>query len=387
MIVIFIFSSFPDLPSNKIYVLDFIMKKTAAIFSLICLSLLYACAPSAEEKNDKEKSKQDSVAQVMTVSSTQDMNDDAAVAPSSEPGNAKAAGKTNEEAKTETNAPQHKSSQQKPTLQQENRNFYDSVYVQVNANRKLIKTANLEFKVADVEQATLKIEHLAYRYGGFTLKSEITNTTTQSNTIRINSDSVMEIGVKNIENNMTLRVPQFLLDTLLIKMSGLWVELDKRAVNAEDVTIDYFANDLRAKIHQKTANSIDKAAQQGGRLDDVVEAERVANQFQETAIQKQIDNMSLQDRVDYATVTIHFYQDEILYKKRVASYDISGYEESFGSQFVDALAFGWDIILGFILFFAKGWSVILIMVVSFLVVYYFIRFLITRARKKRAMAK
>jgi hypothetical protein len=363
------------------------MKKLAVIICMICLSAFYACAPSAEEMNAKEKSKQDSIAQVMTESSTKDMNDVDAAAPSAEPGNAKAAGKTNEEVKTETNAPQHKTSQQKPTQQQENRNFYDSVYVQVNANRKLIKTANLEFKVTDVEKATLQIEHLAYRYGGFTLKSEITSTTSQSNTIRINSDSVMEIGVKDIENNMTVRVPQFLLDTLLIKMAGLWVELDKRAVNAEDVTIDYFANDLRAKIHQKTANSIDKATQQGGRLDDVVEAERVANQFQETAIQKQIDNMSLQDRVDFATVTIHFYQDEILYKKSVASYDISGYEESFGSQFVDALAFGWNIILGFILFLVKGWSVILIMVVSFLVVYYFIKFLIRSARNKRAAVK
>lgn len=366
------------------------MKKLPVIISILCLSLLFACAPSAEEISDKEKGKEEAPANVTTEATSDDVKDAVNTAPATAPGNKKATPQTTDEEKTaavEKTDAAAKAPQQKPTQQQEARNYYDSVYVQVNSNRKLIKTANLVFKVANVENTTLRIEHLAYRYGGFTLKSEITSTTVQSNTVRINSDSVMEVGVKNIENSMTIRVPQFLLDTLLIKIAGLWVELDERSINAEDVTINYFANDLRAKLHQKTANTIDKAAQQGGRLNDVVEAERVANQFQEASIQKQIDNMSLQDRVDYATVTLRFYQDEILYKKSIASYDISGYEESFGSQFVDALAFGWSIILGFILFLTKGWSVLLIMVVSFLAVYYFIKFLVRRARNKKVIAK
>jgi VanZ family protein len=41
MILIFFFSSRPDLPSNKIYIVDFIMKKTAHFFEYIILFLLW----------------------------------------------------------------------------------------------------------------------------------------------------------------------------------------------------------------------------------------------------------------------------------------------------------------------------------------------------------
>jgi VanZ family protein len=41
MILIFSFSSRPDLPSNKIYVVDFIFKKTAHFFEYIILFLLW----------------------------------------------------------------------------------------------------------------------------------------------------------------------------------------------------------------------------------------------------------------------------------------------------------------------------------------------------------
>ena len=41
MVLIFFFSSRPDLPSNKIYVVDFIFKKTAHFFEYLILFLLW----------------------------------------------------------------------------------------------------------------------------------------------------------------------------------------------------------------------------------------------------------------------------------------------------------------------------------------------------------
>jgi VanZ family protein len=41
MILIFIFSSRPDLPSNQIFIVDFLMKKTAHFFEYIILFLLW----------------------------------------------------------------------------------------------------------------------------------------------------------------------------------------------------------------------------------------------------------------------------------------------------------------------------------------------------------
>jgi hypothetical protein len=117
-----------------------------------------------------------------------------------------------------------------------------------------------------------------------------------------------------------------------------------------------------------------------------VEAERVANSFLDASIDKQIKNMTLQDRVDYATVTLNLYQDEVMYKKTIASYELEEYEPGFGSEMVDSLSFGWQIILNLILFLAKGWSVILISLGIFLIIYYFIKWLIRRKRNKAPKA-
>lgn len=354
------------------------MKRIIVLLVLTFLFGWVACSYQSEDASEsQEKSKSDSMVSETAAPPTEEYDDAVTDEATGEGENRK--GKKAEETDKPSSAAQQNKVENKP----EQKTFYDSVYVAINSNRKLIKTANLQFRVADVEKATVKIEQIAYRFGGFILKSGITKKTVQANTSRVNNDTVLEVGIAKIENNITLRVPQFLLDSTLARFSELWIELDERTVTAQDVTIDYLANELRAKIHQKTAVNINKAAQNNNtRLNDVVNAEQTANQFLEVSIQKQVDNLTLQDRVDYATVTLKIYQDDLLYKKKIASYTLEDYEPGFGSDFVDALAFGWKIILGFILFLAKGWSVILISIAIFLAIYYFVRFLIRRKRNK-----
>jgi hypothetical protein len=357
-----------------------IMKNLIGLMLIFSMFAILSCGPSAEEIAPKEKARADSIAAVEQTKSDADKyarEEEQPQATATESPEGKKSG--NAEKADDKNKNEPTQVQQKP----EQRNFYDSVYVAINSNRKLIKTANLIFSVKDVEKATTKIEQIAYRYGGFTLKSGITKTTEQASTIRINNDSVLEVGIQKVENNIVLRVPHFLLDSTLMRFSEIWLELNERTVNAEDVTIDYLANDLRAKIHQKTAVNINRAAQNNpARLDEVVEAERVANQFLETSIQKQIENMTFQDKVDYATITLNIYQDDVFYKKKMASYKLEDYEPGFGSELVDAFVWGWNVILSFILFLAQGWSVMLIIVGVFLAVWYFIRFLVRRKKAK-----
>jgi hypothetical protein len=278
---------------------------------------------------------------------------------------------------------EEKKTDQPVIKQQPTTNIWDSAFVRRNSNRKLIKTANLVFSVDNVEKSTSKIEYIAQSYGGFILSSGITTNTNLVTTQRINSDSVMEIGTKSIENTITLRVPEFYLDSVLFQFSKLWNDLDERTLNAQDVTIDFLANEFRAKMYQKAAINISHAAQNNQRdLNDVVNAETQATSYLESTIQKKIENLTLQDRIDYATITLKLYQPDVLYKKKVVSYELTQYEPGFGSDFVDSLNVGWKIILGFVLFLAKGWSVLLISLGIFLVIYYFVKFLINRKKKR-----
>jgi hypothetical protein len=350
------------------------MKKVLCIFSIAAL-ILAGCAPSAEEKGAKEKAKADSISfQIEKEKVTQ--TDSVASSGYSEETNAPA--QEGKDKKANKNNERPGSVQQSKPQQ-----AWDSAYVKRNSDRKLIKTANLVFSVANVERTTCKIEYLSTVYGGFILSSGIKATTSQLVTQRINKDTILEIGIKNIENTIVLRVPQFFLDTVLYEFSKLWTDLDERTTSAQDVTIDFMANELRARMYQKTASNINQAAQTNQKkLDDVVNAEAKAAEYLETTIQKKIDNLTLQDKIDYATITLRMYQDNILYKKKSVSYEMDQYEPAFGNEFVDSLAFGWNIILGFILFLAKAWSVLLIMFCLFLVIYLPIKYSIKKRKLK-----
>jgi hypothetical protein len=349
------------------------MKKYLFLMAMLSL-LMAACSPSAEEKSSKEKAMADRIAM-------SDLRKADSVASYEKDLQNELASQTADKEVTLNYAKGKEGKDQRNTP-----NVWDSAFIKHNSNRKLIKTASLNFEVADVEKTTVKIEHLANNYGGFILSSSIKNTTSQVTEQRINKDSVLEIGLRNIQNDITLRVPEFLLDTVLFGFSKIWTQLNERTINAEDVTIDFLANELRARMYQKTATNINQAAQNNQKkLDNVVDAEQTAAQYLESTIQKKIQNLTLQDRIDYATITIHIYQEDVLYKKKKVSYQLEDYQPSFGSEFVDSLAFGWKIILGFILFITKCWSLLLIMVVLFFAIYLPIRYAFKK--KKKAQLK
>jgi len=338
--------------------------KKLFVYSAIVMFLFSSCAmgPSEEEKSTNEQQKQDSVA----VASQEDY----ASAPKGE-------------SKTEP-----KDKDQAPMPENKYDPIWDSAFIKRNSNRKLIKTANLNFKVENVETATHQVELITNRFGGFILSSTMKNNVYTYNEYRVSKDSMMVVGVNKIENNITLRVPEFLLDSTLFYLSKIWVKLDERTINAEDVTIQILSNELRAKLYQQTATNINKAADKNqNKLNDVVDAEQAAANYLENTINKKIENLELQDRIDYSTVSLYLYQDKVLYKEMIANVDTEQYAQSFGTGLIDSLAFGWKIFKAFLLFLVKCWSIILISLIIFLVVWFTIKFFITRGKKKRESQK
>ncbi|HOY31839.1 MAG TPA: DUF4349 domain-containing protein [Bacteroidales bacterium] len=336
------------------------MKKTF-FYSVALLCLLAACnmGPSSEEKSSREKSKQDSVVSAM------------------DEGYASAVPAEESEAKADEEGQLAKQEKKAEPV-------WDSAFIKLNSSRKLIKTANLNFKVKNVEDATQQIERITKRFGGFILSSSIKNNVYSYDEYRVGRDSMMVVGVNKIENNITLRVPEFVLDSALFYIGKIWVKLDERTINAQDVTIQILANELRAQLYQKTATKINSAADNNQKkLNDVVNAEETAANYLENTINKKIENLELQDKIDFSTVTLFIYQDKILYREMIANVDTEQYAQSFGGGLVDSLTFGWKIFKAFLLFLVKCWSLILISVLIFLAVWFTIKFFVNRGKRKR----
>ncbi len=84
-----------------------------------------------------------------------------------------------------------------------------------NSNRKFVRTADIKFKVKNVAKSTGVIEDATNKFGGF-----VTFTNLQSNIIdedqtKISPDSSLVTTKYTVENNLTIRVPNRQLDTVI----------------------------------------------------------------------------------------------------------------------------------------------------------------------------
>ncbi|MEN2416420.1 DUF4349 domain-containing protein [Flavobacterium mesophilum] len=235
---------------------------------------------------------------------------------------------------------------------------------QKDSKQKFIRTADIKFKVKNVVKSTYAIENATQKFGGF-----VTYTNLQSNILnqiktKISQDSTLETTKYSVENNITIRVPNTQLDTVIKTIAKQIDFLDFRVIKADDVSLKMLANQLSQKRNsiseKRVANAIDS---KGKKINDIVEAENtLANKVAEKD-NSTIENLSLQDQVNFSTVTLQLYQNETIRQEVMASEkDSAAYKPNLGIQAIDALKSGWYILQSILIFFINLWPIILISV-------------------------
>ena len=239
--------------------------------------------------------------------------------------------------------------------------------------RRMIRTANLKFKVKEVVKATYDIENIVIKHNGFV---ENTNLTSQINYIKettIKEDSVLLTTYYTVINGLVLRVPNTQLDATLKEIAPLVEFMDYRIINAKDVTLDLLSKRLEqnrlVRYDGRMVNAIDN---QGKKLNDVSNAEDNLLRKQAQADEAKLTNLQILDKIEFSTITLSLYQNQsIKYEVIAKEKTIKPYSTPFGTRFVDALKSGWTIIVEFFLFLVNIWSIILIGVLAFCVIKYF----------------
>ncbi|MCX6230107.1 MAG: DUF4349 domain-containing protein [Bacteroidetes bacterium] len=230
-----------------------------------------------------------------------------------------------------------------------------------DSTHKFIRTADLKFKVKSVIASTYDIEAITSRLGGFVTYTNLQSTVDNVSKTAINADSTLETTYYTVSNSITLRVPNTKLDTTLKEISKNIDYLDYRIIKADDVALQLLSNNLTqkrsAKYEQRLANAIDN---RGKKLKETTVAEDVLLNKQEQADNAKVSNLSLNDQINFSTITLAIYQRQTL-KRELISNDknIEAYEPGFGSKMLDALKYGWEILASFIIFMIKLWGLIL----------------------------
>jgi hypothetical protein len=235
------------------------------------------------------------------------------------------------------------------------------------STRKFIRTADLKFKVKNVTQSTYIIENITNKFDGF-----VTYTNLQSNIIdkfetKVSQDSTLETTRYNVENNITIRVPNKRLDTVIKSIAKQIDFLDYRIIKADDVSLKMLSNQLSQNRSANNEKRVEKAIDtKGKKINDIMDAENTLANQKEQKDNSKIENLSMQDQVNFSTLTIQIYQHESVKQElNVNIKDDNYYKPNIGIRILDSLKTGWYVLLDVIVFLVEIWWLLFIVIGSF----------------------
>ncbi|MBI3509649.1 MAG: DUF4349 domain-containing protein [Bacteroidetes bacterium] len=213
----------------------------------------------------------------------------------------------------------------------------------LDSTHRFIRTADIKFRAKDVANATYDVEDITTHFGGYVADTKLQSEMTSNTIIPVSADSSLQTIHYVVSNQVTLRVPYRKLDSLLRSLVPLVDYLDYRNVNTNDITLDLLANDLAQKrisnYNARLASDIDN---KGSKLPDVQSAEDALLQQQENSDNSLVENLRMQDRIDYSTVTLNIYQPETVRQDLIKrEKTVDAYEPSFGNRIGESFGGGW----------------------------------------------
>jgi hypothetical protein len=232
----------------------------------------------------------------------------------------------------------------------------------IDSKRKIVRTADLNFRTPNVAMSTYAVEQIIAKFGGWVSTSYLASSELLNYKVKVSEDSTLVVRKYVVSNTMVVRTPFESLDTTLKSLVPLIEYLDYRNITAEDVTFKQLEKELQQKrLAEYNARMKRHTATTGGRLSDVTEAERQILQQQERADAAMIEELKIYDKILYSTINIHMYESEKYEYTMIANPDeIQSYKPNFGRRLLDSLLNGWYIIQEIIIFLMNLWGVVLL---------------------------
>jgi hypothetical protein len=248
------------------------------------------------------------------------------------------------------------------------------------SDKKLVKTAELRFRVGNVWNSTERIEDLAAKYNGYITYSNLQNKYQNYSESEISKDSLLILREILVENSMKLRIPNIKLDSFIRELTPFVKYLDYRIIKIDDVTFQYVSiakkGDRFKNYEQRQTTHIDS---KDSKLKDASAAEDNLFERQLQADEIALQSQILADKLKYCDMTLEIYQKPIITKEIVPDFkSVSSSRPNFFIRFGDAIVQGYRILEEIILFLFRIWGIILVGIA----VYAGIMFIVNKANKK-----
>ena len=197
---------------------------------------------------------------------------------------------------------------------------------------------------------------------GFVTYTNLSSHVTNNATTRISDDSLVNLSNFQVQNDLTIRVPNSKLDTTLKLIAKTISFLDYRIIKADDVNIQLLSNTLTQKRASKNENRIENAIdKRGKKLLETTQAEEFLDKQQQQVDEGKINNLSLMDQINYSTINLNIYQTEETYTETVASKtNIESFEPNIFIKIGQSLKTGWSILETIFINLLKLWPLLIL---------------------------
>jgi hypothetical protein len=243
----------------------------------------------------------------------------------------------------------------------------DSIGSDTTAISKIIKTADMRFRVKDVQQTKENLSTSIKAQGGTVTEFVIESVIQESSKVKYSLDSLKEITSYRKVGTLIAKIPSEKLDDFINAVAKMSIFVDNQAMRMDDQSIAYLANKLKAQNRIQALKTINQTAKRKG---SNVETSMY---IQDDYVDKKIENMSIDNKVRFSTITLNFYQDNTINTLIVSNDRLNDYGPGFFKRLGLNLFAGWSFLKEFILGLSTLWPIFAIGIGVFLTVRFFVK--------------
>jgi hypothetical protein len=235
------------------------------------------------------------------------------------------------------------------------------------ATAKIIKTADMRFRVKDVQNTKEQLSKTIKAEGGTVAEFSIESTIQETDKVKQSTDSLKEITSYRTQGYLVAKVPSEKLDEFTNTIAKMAVFVDNQSMKMDDQSIAYLSNKLKAQNRVDAIEKINKVATK--KSANVESSLYIKDDY----VDKRIENMQIDSRVKFSTITLNFYQDNTVKTMIVANDNLYDYRPAFINRLWLGIVNGWTIFKEIIIAISNLWMLVLVGIVVFFAIKYFIR--------------
>lgn len=227
---------------------------------------------------------------------------------------------------------------------------------------RIIKTADMRFRVKDVQSTKEKLSSILKQEGGTVAEFSIQSNIQKTEKVQYKADSLLELTSYRTEGLIVAKVPSDRLDDFTNTVGKIAVFIDHQSMKLDDQSIAYLANKLKNQNRVEAVNQLNKHANK--KSNNVATSLELKDDY----VDKKIENLLIDNRVKYSNITLNFYQDNTVKKTVVGNDNLYDYRPGFFSRFALSIQNGWSVFKEFILALTNLWVLLVLIVAGYFII-------------------